>query len=118
MLLSGGENIFPSDIEMVLEQHPGIEAAACVGIPDDYWGEIVGVFIKRTCQVGTAKLGSKDAKIWLRNKIAPHKIPEHYFWLGDESGVPDELPSNHTGKLLKGELRTIASNLLQQKRQC
>lgn len=115
MIKRGGENIFPSDVEMVLEQHPGIEAAACVGILDDYWGEIVGVFIKRACHPGIARLGKKEAKLWLRNKLAPHKIPEHYFWLGDGSGVPDELPSNHSGKLLKGELRTIASNLLRQK---
>jgi acyl-CoA synthetase (AMP-forming)/AMP-acid ligase II len=103
----------------VLEQHPSIEAAACIGIPDDNWGEIVGVFLKRASQLGTAELGSKEMKLWLRrNKLAPHKVPEHYFWLGDGLGVPDELPCNHTGKLLKGELRKVASILLQQKRQC
>ncbi|KAF2823437.1 putative amp dependent CoA ligase [Ophiobolus disseminans] len=118
MIKRGGENIFPSDIEKVLEENPGIETAACIGIPDDHWGEIVGVFIKRACQTETAELGTKEIKFWLRHKVAPHKVPEHYFWLGDGAGVPNELPCNHTGKLLKGELRTIASNLLQQKRQC
>ncbi|KAK4171232.1 putative acyl-CoA synthetase family [Triangularia setosa] len=112
MIKRGGENIFPADIETVLEKHPDIAVAACVGIPDDYWGEVVGVFVKREPD---SKVGDRELKLWLRAKIAPHKMPERFFWLGDGGGVPDELPFNHTGKLMKAELRKIASGLARQK---
>ncbi|KAK3339656.1 amp dependent CoA ligase [Lasiosphaeria hispida] len=121
MIKRGGENIFPADVETVLEQHPDIAAAACIGIPDDYWSEVVGVFVQRATKVEEAgtgndkKIGDKELKLWLRNKIAPHKSPEHFFWLGEGAGVPSELPFNHTGKLMKGELRSIASDLVKQK---
>lgn len=101
----------------MLEQHPDIAVTACIGIPDDYWGEIVGVFIKRVSnEDANTKIGNKSLKLWLRNKLAPHKVPDHIFWLGDGAGVPDELPFNHTGKLMKGELRDIAHSLIQDSR--
>ncbi|KAL5120854.1 hypothetical protein ACEQ8H_001335 [Pleosporales sp. CAS-2024a] len=113
MIKRGSENIFPSDIEKALEMHPDIEAAACVGIPDEQWGEIVGAFIKRRpVTQGSTEVGSKEMKLWLRKRIAPHKMPEHFFWLGHGAGVPDDFPSNHTGKLLKTELRAIARQIL------
>ncbi|KAK0724657.1 putative amp dependent CoA ligase [Lasiosphaeris hirsuta] len=122
MIKRGGENIFPADVESVLEQHPDVAVAAVVGIPDDYWGEIVGVFVQRATKAeGTKtnldakKIGDKDLKLFLRNKIASHKTPEHYFWLGEGAGVPDELPFNHTGKLMKQELRLVAITLVEQK---
>ncbi|KAK4201975.1 putative acyl-CoA synthetase family [Triangularia verruculosa] len=112
MIKRGGENIFPADVEAVLEKHPGVAAAACIGIPDEYWGEIVGVFVKRE---SGSKIGERELKLWLRNKVAPHKMPERFFWLGDGGGIPDELPFNHTGKLMKGELRDIATVLAKEK---
>lgn len=88
-------------------------AAACIGISNDYWGEVVGVFIQRASKGETdLKIGKKEVKLWLRNKIAPHKMPEHFSWLGEGAGVPEKLPFNHTGKLMKGELRIIASALV------
>lgn len=53
-------------------------AAACIGIPDDYWGEVVGVFLLRASKGETdLKIGNKEVKLWLRNKIAPHKTSSH-----------------------------------------
>ncbi|KAI0881675.1 amp dependent CoA ligase [Annulohypoxylon maeteangense] len=116
MIKRGGENIFPRDIEEVLEQHPGIVAAAVVGIPDAYWGEIIGAFIQPASGYETKPLtGRRNLKPWLRNRIAPHKFPEHFFWLGDGEGIPDELPFNFSGKIMKEKLRTIACDLLQVK---
>ncbi|KAL9636858.1 MAG: hypothetical protein Q9164_002562 [Protoblastenia rupestris] len=115
MIKRGGENIFPGDIEKVLELHPEIAAAAVVGIPDTYWGEIVGAFIHRaTNSKPETGIGKKDLKIWLRNRIAPHKVPEHFFWIGEGAGIPDKLPVNATGKIVKMELRAIASGLVQR----
>ncbi|KAJ5408180.1 hypothetical protein N7509_002063 [Penicillium cosmopolitanum] len=90
MIKKGGENIAPRDVEQVLELHPDILTAAVVGIPD---------------------IGSKDICIWLRTRLAAFKIPEHVFWIGDGTGVPDHLPVNSSGKILKQELSRIADHL-------
>ncbi|KAK6072312.1 AMP-binding enzyme [Seiridium cupressi] len=116
MIKRGGENIFPRDVEEVLEQHPDVHAAAVVGIPDPYWGETVGAFIQRAKGLETssgstesqAHVGSKELKLWMRSRVAPHKMPEHFFWIGEGKGVPDDLPVNYTGKVVKSELRAAA----------
>ncbi|KAI1441713.1 amp dependent CoA ligase [Annulohypoxylon stygium] len=116
MIKRGGENIFPRDIEEVLEQHPDIAAAAVVGIPDPYWGEVIGAFIQPTSRFEAKPMtGRRNMKPWLRNRIAPHKFPEHFFWLGDGEGIPDELPFNFSGKIMKEKLRATACDLLQVK---
>lgn len=48
MIIRGGENLFPSEIEEVLYHHPAVAEVAVVGLPDDYWGETVGAFIRST----------------------------------------------------------------------
>ncbi|KAH8799094.1 putative amp dependent CoA ligase [Xylogone sp. PMI_703] len=112
LIKKGGENISPGDVEKVLEQHPDIRSAAVVGIPDSRWGEVIGAFIQRTQDVSLkGEVQSKDVKLWLRSRLAPHKIPDHFFWVGQD-GVPDELPINVSGKVLKNELSVIASGLV------
>ncbi|CAI7598037.1 unnamed protein product [Penicillium pancosmium] len=108
MIKKGGENIAPRDVEQVLELHPDILTAAVVGIPDVRWGETVAAFIDR--RVGS-EIGSKDVRIWLRGRLAAFKIPEHIFLTGDGIGVPDQLPVNSSGKILKQELSSIADRL-------
>lgn len=115
-MFSGGENIAPGDIEKVLELHPDVAAAAVVGIPDLRWGETVGVFIERTSHAPpNSDKKAKDIRFWLRSRLASHKIPEHIFWVGDGQGVPDQLPVNASGKVLKTELAHIGHQLVQQK---
>lgn len=85
-----------------------------VGIPDVFWGEVVSAFIQRRTpnEDPLQELGKKELKMWLRSRLPPHKMPEHFFWTGEDSGVPDQLPINHSGKVLKAQLRTIASELV------
>ncbi|KUI58618.1 Putative acyl-CoA synthetase YngI [Cytospora mali] len=117
LIKRGGENIFPIDIEKSLEQHADISAAAVVGIPDATWGEVVVAFVKRNERTKPGvKIGSKELKLWLRKRIAPHKMPEHFFWIGEGAGTPDELPINHSGKIVKAELRAVASRLAHSRR--
>ena len=80
-----------------------------VGIPNAYWGEVVGAFVK---PVPGAYIGKPALKGWMRTRIAPHKVPDHFFFIGAGAGVPDEIPANNTGKILKRELRDVASDLL------
>ncbi|KAL4735233.1 hypothetical protein BDV11DRAFT_174031 [Aspergillus similis] len=113
MIKRGGENIFPGDIEPVLESHPDITGCAVVGVPDSYWGEVIVAFIQATKEASSVPaLQKKAIRLWLRNRLAPHKVPEHFFVLGSGEGIPDEMPINATGKVLKRDLRDIATRLL------
>jgi fatty-acyl-CoA synthase len=91
VVISGGSNIYPREVEEVLLEHPGVTEAGVVGAPDEEWGEIVVAFI-----VGTADPAELDAH--LLERIARFKRPKRYEFI-------DELPKNSYGKVLKRELR-------------
>jgi acyl-CoA synthetase (AMP-forming)/AMP-acid ligase II len=91
VVISGGSNIYPREVEEVLLEHPGVSEAGVVGTPDPEWGEIVVAFI-----VGTASAAELDAH--LLQRIARFKRPKRYEFV-------DELPKNSYGKVLKRELR-------------
>jgi acyl-CoA synthetase (AMP-forming)/AMP-acid ligase II len=91
VVISGGSNIYPREVEEVLIEHPDVAEACVVGSPDPDWGEVVVAFI-----VGTATEPDLDAH--LLDRIARFKRPKRYVYL-------DELPKNSYGKVLKRELR-------------
>ncbi|BBY19625.1 acyl-CoA synthetase [Mycolicibacterium litorale] len=91
VVISGGSNIYPREVEEVLIEHPGVAEACVVGAPDEEWGEVVVAFI-----VGTADPTELDAHLLTR--IARFKRPKRYEFI-------DELPKNSYGKVLKRELR-------------
>jgi fatty-acyl-CoA synthase len=91
VVISGGSNIYPREVEEVLLEHPGVLEACVVGAPDAEWGEVVVAFI-----VGPAQAGELDAHMLQR--IARFKRPKRYLFV-------DELPKNSYGKVLKRELR-------------
>lgn len=91
VVISGGSNIYPREVEEVLVEHAGVEEACVVGAPDQEWGEVVVAFI-----VGTATEADLDAH--LLERIARFKRPKRYIYV-------DELPKNSYGKVLKRELR-------------
>ncbi len=95
MIISGGMNIYPAEIESALEGHPDIYEAAVFGIPSDDWGEIVhAVVVKRPgSDLDEATVGS-----FAREHLASYKVPRSMSWL-------DELPKTGSGKILKRELR-------------
>ncbi len=91
VVISGGSNIYPREVEEILLEHPGVSEAGVVGAPDDEWGEVVVAFI-----VGSASAAELDAH--LLERIARFKRPKRYEFI-------DELPKNSYGKVLKRELR-------------
>ena len=91
VVISGGTNIYPREVEEVLLEHPGVSEACVVGAPDAEWGEVVVAFI-----VGAADPAELDAH--LLQRIARFKRPKRYEFL-------DELTKNSYGKVLKRELR-------------
>lgn len=96
MIISGGMNVYPAEIESVLENHPDIYEAAVFGIPSDEWGELVhAVVVKRP----GSTLSEEDVNAYTRVHLASYKIPRSLSW-------SDELPKTGSGKILKRELRS------------
>ena len=91
VVISGGSNIYPREVEEVLIEHPGVSEACVVGAPDPEWGEVVVAFI-----VGSASAAELDAHLLAR--IARFKRPKGYEFI-------DALPKNSYGKVLRRELR-------------
>jgi fatty-acyl-CoA synthase len=92
VVISGGSNIYPREVEEVLLEHPGVSEACVVGARDAEWGEVVVAFI-----VGSADADELDAHMLQR--IARFKRPKRYLFV-------DHLPKNSYGKVLKRDLRT------------
>jgi fatty-acyl-CoA synthase len=98
MIVSGGENVYPREIEQVLFQHPAVADAAVIGVPDERWGETVRAVV--VLRPGAE--ASPDALMeFCRGRIADYKRPRSVTFL-------DELPRNPSGKVLKRELRAAA----------
>lgn len=95
MIISGGMNIYPAEIESALESHPDVFEAAVFGVPSDEWGESVHAVV--VARPGSA-LGEHDVIAHAREHLASYKIPRSISWL-------DELPKTGSGKILKRELR-------------
>ena len=99
MIISGGENIFPREIEEVLYQHPAILEAAVIGIPDPYWVEVGHAVI---VLMDGQKLTSDEVIGFCKNRLANFKAPKSVSFV-------NTLPKNPTGKILKRELRKMFS---------
>ena len=95
MIISGGENIYPAEIEKVLAAHPDLADVAVIGAPDEKWGEVVKVVAVKRIAVDLNEEGVVD---YLRDKIASFKLPKYVEFI-------DMLPRNPSGKILKTELR-------------
>ena len=95
MIIRGGENIYPKELEKVLLTHPGVAEVAVVGLPDDKWGESVGAFIRPASGVEIEK---QELFSLMRDELAPHKTPKRWFTM-------DQFPLTGSGKIQKFVLR-------------
>lgn len=99
MIISGGENVYPREVEDVLYAHPTVLEAAVIGIPDARWGERVhAVVVLRAGQTQNAE----ELSEFLRERLAGYKLPRSFEFR-------DDLPKNATGKILKKDLREARS---------
>lgn len=98
MIITGGENVYPLEIEHWLCSHPSIQEAAVVGVPDEKWGELVTAFI--VLEKGTT-LTEEDVKIYCKQKLAGYKVPKRIHFI-------NQMPKTHVGKIDKKELKEAA----------
>jgi len=101
MIISGGENIYPVEVEQVLYQHPAIADVAVIGIPDDRWGEAPMAVV-----VGKpgASVTAEEIVAHCEGRLARYKIPRRVAFV-------DVLPRNAAGKVLKRDLRETYAHL-------
>jgi acyl-CoA synthetase (AMP-forming)/AMP-acid ligase II len=95
MIIRGGENIYPVEIETVLAEHPAVALVSVVGVPDDHWGETVRAWL--TLRPGR-RAGPDELASFCRDRLASYKTPA-------DIRIVDELPMNASGKILKRDLR-------------
>jgi fatty-acyl-CoA synthase len=93
MFISGGENVYPAEIESALYEHPQVDEAAVLGVPDDEWGEVGAAFV-----VPDGDLSSETITAHCREHLAKYKVPKHVRLL-------DNLPLGDSGKVDKAALR-------------
>ena len=98
MLVSGGENVFPREVEELLEHHDDVAAVACVDVPDEHYGQRLRAFVVRRDGSG---LTEDEVREHVKANLARYKVPRDVVFL-------DELPRTATGKILKRELRNLA----------
>jgi len=95
MIIRGGENIYPREVEDALFRHPAVAEAAVLGLPEPKWGEEVAAFVR---PAAGKVFEPAEAEAWLRERLAPHKVPRHWF-------VVDAFPLTGSGKVQKFKLR-------------
>lgn len=94
MIIRGGENIYPVEIENLLDEHPGVASVAVLGLPDEYYGERVAAAV-----VPAGTINAAELQAFCKNRIAGFKIPAEFY-------ETTELPLTPSGKIKKNELRT------------
>ncbi len=95
MIVSGGENVYPAEVENVLMGHPGIADVAIIGVPHEKWGETAKAIVVKAPDV---EVTEDDIVAYARERLATFKCPTSVEWV-------DVLPRNPSGKILKRELR-------------
>jgi fatty-acyl-CoA synthase len=100
MIVSGGENVFPAEVEELLASHEKIEEAAAIGVDDEKFGQGLKAFV--VLHDG-ADLSEEDVKGYVKENLARYKVPKEVEFI-------DELPRNSTGKVLKQELEEEGSS--------
>ncbi|KAJ5406011.1 hypothetical protein N7465_007295 [Penicillium sp. CMV-2018d] len=109
VIIRGGENIFPREIEERLMSHPSVSEASVIGIKDERYGEVVGCFLKTSGQ--SQKPKNEELRQFVGEKLGRHKAPNHVFWLG-EKGVGKDFPKTGSGKHQKHLMREIGNRLV------
>ena len=99
MFISGGENVYPTEIEQILHAHPAVMEVAVIGVPDEKWGEVGKAFLV----LNDNKVTVDDIQKYCLQNLAKFKIPKHFVFL-------NSLPKGDSGKILKKKLTEYADH--------
>jgi fatty-acyl-CoA synthase len=94
LIISGGENIHPAEIEQALAQHPAVAECAAFGLPDARWGELVAVAVVLR---GGERASEEELAAHLAQRLARFKVPRRWFWTA-------QLPKTALGKVQRARL--------------
>jgi fatty-acyl-CoA synthase len=95
MIVSGGENVFPAEVEELLSKHDGVREAAVVGAQDEKMGQRLVAYVVKD---GGSSVTEDELKTLVKDRLARHKAPRDVYFI-------DELPRNETGKVVKRKLQ-------------
>ena len=95
MIVSGGENVFPREVEDLLADHEAIDEVAVIGVEDEEFGQRLKAFVGQDARARS--VSEDDLKAYVKKNLARYKVPREIVFM-------DELPRNATGKVLKREL--------------
>ena len=112
MIIRGGENIYPFEIEQRLGQNPAVAQASVVGLKDEHYGEVVAAFLEQ--QGESPEPSDKDLQEFVRETLGRYNAPQHIFWVGP-TGVIKDFPKTSSGKIKKVDLRTIGNEMIGKK---
>jgi HIP---CoA ligase len=102
MVVVGGFNVYPAEVEQVLATHPAVTEAAAIGVPDERLGEVVVAFLVPAGEpAGLDRPGDEQLTAWCRAELANFKVPRRFWWV-------DDLPRAAAGKVAKADLHDRA----------
>ncbi|EMD66731.1 hypothetical protein COCSADRAFT_198125 [Bipolaris sorokiniana ND90Pr] len=106
LIIKGGENIHPLEVENCLFAHPAVSEVSVIGLPDERYGEVVAAFIVRHAGED-GKVTADEVRTWVREKLSHHLVPKYVFWV-------DNYPKTASGKIQKFKLKEQGIALLQE----
>ncbi len=101
MFISGGENVYPAEVERIIVSHPGVSEAAVIGVPDNKWGEVGQAFV---VPQGNTTLTAEELRAYCLERLAKFKVPKYFTLL-------KALPKNDTGKINRMALKKAATEI-------
>ncbi|MFO7750121.1 MAG: AMP-binding protein [Desulfobacteraceae bacterium] len=100
MIITGGENVYPSEVEEVVADHPSVFDCACIGLPHEKWGEKIVVFAVPSPAMDKEELDGEAIRTFCRKRLAGYKVPKQIVAIASE-----KMPRTPTGKILHRKLR-------------
>jgi O-succinylbenzoic acid--CoA ligase len=100
LIISGGENVYPAEVEAVLLSHEAVEEAGVIGIDDETWGQVPCAFVK---QKSGYSITAEQLKQFCQERLAKYKVPKQIYFV-------DQLPRNASQKLLRRQLKSLIPN--------
>ena len=97
MVISGGANVFPAEVEAALSEHPAVVDQVVVGVPDDEWGQRVHAIVHVTEPANPPS--TDELRAWCKERLASYKVPKTYE-------IVDRVPRTEAGKLNRTDLGT------------